>query len=141
MLFRSYSRFFHKLMRDAGLVTSDEPFERLLTQGMVLKDGAKMSKSKGNTVDPQELIDRYGADTVRLFSMFAAPPEQSLEWSDSGVEGANRFIKRLWRLVHDFDPDGTESLPVSPNGEQKNLRRKIHETIAKVSDEIGRAHV
>ena len=133
-----YSRFFHKLMRDAGLVTSDEPFERLLTQGMVLKDGAKMSKSKGNTVDPQELIDRYGADTVRLFSMFAAPPEQSLEWSDSGVEGANRFIKRLWRLVHDFDTDGTESLPDSLNGEQKNLRRKIHETIAKVSDDYGR---
>ena len=133
-----YSRFFHKLMRDAGLLTSDEPFERLLTQGMVLKDGAKMSKSKGNTVDPQELIDRYGADTVRLFSMFAAPPEQSLEWSDSGVEGANRFIKRLWRLVHDFDTDGTESLPDSLNGEQKNLRRKIHETIAKVSDDYGR---
>ena len=133
-----YSRFFHKLMRDAGLVTSDEPFERLLTQGMVLKDGAKMSKSKGNTVDPQELIDRYGADTVRLFSMFAAPPEQSLEWSDSGVEGANRFIKRLWRLVHDFDTDGTESLPDSLSGEQRNLRRKIHETIAKVSDDYGR---
>ena len=133
-----YSRFFHKLMRDAGLVSSDEPFTRLLTQGMVLKDGAKMSKSKGNTVDPQELIDRYGADTVRLFSMFAAPPEQSLEWSDSGVEGANRFIKRLWRLVHDFDTDGTESLPDSLNGEQKNLRRKIHETIAKVSDDYGR---
>ena len=133
-----YSRFFHKLMRDAGLVTSDEPFERLLTQGMVLKDGAKMSKSKGNTVDPQELIDRYGADTVRLFSMFAAPPEQSLEWSDSGVEGANRFIRRLWRLVHDFVTDGTESLPDSLNGEQKNLRRKIHETIAKVSDDYGR---
>ena len=133
-----YSRFFHKLMRDAGLVTSDEPFERLLTQGMVLKDGAKMSKSKGNTVDPQELIDRYGADTVRLFSMFAAPPEQSLEWSDSGVEGANRFIKRLWRLVHDFDTDGTESLPDAPSGEKKNLRRKIHETIAKVSDDYGR---
>ena len=133
-----YSRFFHKLMRDAGLVSSDEPFTRLLTQGMVLKDGAKMSKSKGNTVDPQELIDRYGADTVRLFSMFAAPPEQSLEWSDSGVEGANRFIRRLWRLVHDLDADGTESLPDSLNGEQKNLRRKIHETIAKVSDDYGR---
>ena len=133
-----YSRFFHKLMRDAGLVSSDEPFTRLLTQGMVLKDGAKMSKSKGNTVDPQELIDRYGADTVRLFSMFAAPPEQSLEWSDSGVEGANRFIRRLWRLVHDLDTDGTESLPDSLNGEQKNLRRKIHETIAKVSDDYGR---
>ena len=133
-----YSRFFHKLMRDAGLVNSDEPFERLLTQGMVLKDGAKMSKSKGNTVDPQELIDRYGADTVRLFSMFAAPPEQSLEWSDSGVEGANRFIRRLWRLVHDVDTDGTEVMPDSLSSEQKNLRRKIHETIAKVSDDYGR---
>ena len=133
-----YSRLFHKLMRDAGLVTSDEPFKRLLTQGMVLKDGAKMSKSKGNTVDPQDLIDRYGADTVRLFSMFAAPPEQSLEWSDSGVEGANRFIRRLWRLVHDFDADGIESPPAALSGEQKNLRRKIHETIAKVSDDYGR---
>ena len=106
-----YSRFFHKLMRDAGLVSSDEPFERLLTQGMVLKDGAKMSKSKGNTVDPQELIDRYGADTVRLFSMFAAPPEQSLEWSDSGVEGAHRFIKRLWRLIHDFGQTAPADVP------------------------------
>ena len=133
-----YSRFFHKLMRDAGLVASDEPFTRLLTQGMVLKDGAKMSKSKGNTVDPQDLIDRYGADTVRLFSMFAAPPEQSLEWSDSGVEGANRFIRRLWRLVHDVDTDGTESVPDPLTSEQKNLRRKIHETIAKVSDDYGR---
>ena len=91
-----YARFFHKLLRDAGLVNSDEPFTRLLTQGMVLKDGAKMSKSKGNTVDPNHLIEKYGADTVRLFSMFAAPPEQSLEWSDSGVEGAYRFLKRLW---------------------------------------------
>ena len=91
-----YARFFHKLMRDAGLVSCDEPFSSLLTQGMVLKDGGKMSKSKGNTVDPQELIDRYGADTVRLFIMFASPPEQSLEWSDSGVEGSHRFLKRLW---------------------------------------------
>ncbi len=91
-----YARFFHKLMRDAGLVESDEPFTNLLTQGMVLKDGAKMSKSKGNTVDPQALIEQYGADTVRLFSMFAAPPEQSLEWSDSGVEGAHRFLKKIW---------------------------------------------
>jgi len=91
-----YARFFHKLMRDAGLVQHAEPFTRLLTQGMVLKDGAKMSKSKGNTVDPQQLIETYGADTVRLFTMFAAPPEQSLEWSDSGVEGAYRFLRRLW---------------------------------------------
>ena len=133
-----YSRFFHKLMRDAGLVSSDEPFERLLTQGMVLKDGAKMSKSKGNTVDPQELIDRYGADTVRLFSMFAAPPEQSLEWSDSGVEGAHRFIKRLWRLIHDFGQTAPADVPDSLSTEQKDLRRKVHETIAKVTDDYGR---
>ena len=92
-----YARFFHKLMRDMDLVHSDEPFSHLLTQGMVLKDGAKMSKSKGNTVDPQQLIEKYGADTVRLFIMFASPPEQSLEWSDTGVEGANRFLRRLWR--------------------------------------------
>jgi leucyl-tRNA synthetase len=133
-----YARFFHKLMRDAGLVSSDEPFKRLLTQGMVLKDGAKMSKSRGNTVDPQALIDRYGADTVRLFSMFAAPPEQSLEWSDSGVEGAHRFIKRLWRLVHDFGSAEKLSLPTTLTLEQKDLRRKTHETIAKVSDDYGR---
>jgi leucyl-tRNA synthetase len=93
-----YARFFHKLMRDAGLVDSDEPFTRLLTQGMVLKDGAKMSKSKGNTVDPQSMIDKYGADTVRLFVMFAAPPDQSLEWNDDAVAGAYRFLRRLWGL-------------------------------------------
>lgn len=91
-----YARFFHKLMRDEGLLNSDEPFTRLLTQGMVLNQGIKMSKSKGNVVDPQPLIEKYGADTVRLFVMFAAPPEQSLEWSDSGVEGAHRFLKRMW---------------------------------------------
>lgn len=96
-----YARFFHKLMRDFGLVNSDEPFKRLLTQGMVLKDGAKMSKSKGNTVDPQELMDKYGADTVRLFAMFAAPPDQSLEWSDTGVEGSCRFLKRVWTFAHE----------------------------------------
>ena len=104
-----YSRFFHKLMRDLGLLNSDEPFAALLTQGMVLKDGAKMSKSKGNTVDPQALIDRYGADTVRLFMMFASPPEQSLEWSDQGVEGASRFLRKLWRMVFEFK---SEPLPV-----------------------------
>lgn len=94
-----YARFYHKLLRDEGLLNSDEPFTRLLTQGMVLKDGAKMSKSKGNIVDPNELIAKYGADTVRLFIIFAAPPEQSLEWSDSGVEGAYRFLKRLWSFA------------------------------------------
>ncbi len=94
-----YARFFHKLMRDEGLVNSDEPFKALLTQGMVLKDGHKMSKSIGNTVDPNRLIDTYGADTARLFTMFAAPPEQSLEWSDAGVEGAHRFLKRVWNFA------------------------------------------
>lgn len=96
-----YARFFHKLMRDEGLLNSDEPFTRLLTQGMVLKDGHKMSKSKGNVVDPKMLIDKFGADTVRLFVMFASPPEQSLEWSDSGVEGAHRFLKRLWAYAYE----------------------------------------
>jgi leucyl-tRNA synthetase len=135
-----YSRFFHKLMRDEGLVSSDEPFIRLLTQGMVLKDGAKMSKSKGNTVDPQSLIDRYGADTVRLFSMFAAPPEQSLEWSDSGVEGANRFLKRLWKMANRHTASGPAPVldVAALNEQQKNVRRKTHETIAKVSDDYGR---
>jgi leucyl-tRNA synthetase len=137
-----YARFFHKLMRDAGLVNSDEPFTRLLTQGMVLKDGSKMSKSKGNTVDPQELIDRYGADTVRLFTMFAAPPEQSLEWSDSGVEGAYRFLKRLWKAVQEHVSKGVA--PVLDRDKlddaQRDLRRKVHETIQKVSDDVGRRY-
>ncbi len=94
-----YARFFHKLLRDAGLVRGDEPFTNLLTQGMVLKDGAKMSKSKGNTIDPQSMLERYGADTVRLFMMFAAPPEQALEWNDDAVAGAHRFLRRWWRLA------------------------------------------
>ena len=135
-----YSRFFHKLLRDAGLVDSDEPFKRLLCQGMVLKDGSKMSKSKGNTVDPQELIEQYGADTVRLFIMFAAPPEQSLEWNDAGVEGANRFLKRLWRLVAEHIEKGSvATLDTSALGDDaRALRRKTHETIAKVSDDMSR---
>lgn len=98
-----YARFFHKLMRDEGLLNSDEPFTALLTQGMVLKDGHKMSKSVGNVVDPNHLIDTYGADTARLFIMFAAPPDQSLEWSDAGVEGAHRFLKRIWSYVHQHE--------------------------------------
>jgi leucyl-tRNA synthetase len=135
-----YARFFHKLLRDTGLVNSDEPFKRLLCQGMVLKDGAKMSKSKGNTVDPQEMINEYGADTVRLFIMFAAPPEQSLEWSDSGVEGAHRFLKRLWRFVHEHVSRGpAPALDADKlEGPAKDLRRKTHETIRKVSDDFGR---
>jgi leucyl-tRNA synthetase len=135
-----YARFFHKLMRDEGLVTCDEPFERLLCQGMVLKDGTKMSKSKGNTVDPEDLINQYGADTVRLFSMFAAPPEQSMEWSDSGVAGGNRFLHRLWRAVEGHINAGTPGKLIVANlpQAQKDLRRKTHETIQKVSDDYGR---
>ena len=135
-----YARFFHKLMRDEGLVSGSEPFTRLLTQGMVLKDGAKMSKSKGNTVDPQELIERYGADTVRLFTMFAAPPEQSLEWNHKGVEGASRFLNRLWRQVYEHVSAG-ETVKLNPevlDASQKALRCKTHETIQKVTDDIGR---
>ncbi len=135
-----YARFFHKLMRDEGLVNSDEPFKQLLCQGMVLKDGTKMSKSKGNTVDPQALIEQYGADTVRLFIMFAAPPEQSLEWSDSAVEGAHRFLKRLWNLAARHLEAGSPAALDTENlsGPQQDLRRKTHETIAKVSDDFGR---
>ncbi|TPE47610.1 leucine--tRNA ligase [Maribrevibacterium harenarium] len=135
-----YARFFHKLLRDAGLVKSDEPFTRLLTQGMVNKDGSKMSKSKGNTVDPQEMIEKYGADTVRLFMMFTAPPEQSLEWNDAGVDGSYRFLRRLWSLAHrHLNAGKAGELDVSAlNGEQKALRRKTHETISKVSDDIER---
>ena len=135
-----YARFFHKLMRDEGLLNSDEPFTKLLCQGMVLKDGTKMSKSKGNTVDPQALIEQYGADTVRLFTMFAAPPEQSLEWNDSAVDGAHRFLRKLWKAVHlHLQTEGSITLDTSGlNQQQQDLRRKTHETIAKVSDDFGR---
>jgi len=138
-----YARFYTKLLRDEGLVTTDEPFKRLLTQGMVLKDGAKMSKSKGNTVDPQGLIQQYGADTVRMFVMFAAPPEQSLEWSDSGVEGSFRFLKRLWRQVF-LHVDSAKSIPAldksSLTEEQKTLRRQLHLAIKKATDDYGRRY-
>lgn len=135
-----YARFFHKLMRDEGLLDSDEPFTKLLCQGMVLKDGTKMSKSKGNTVDPQALIEQYGADTVRLFTMFAAPPEQSLEWNDSAVEGAHRFLRKLWKAVHSHIESGaiTTLDPTTLTQQQRDLRRKTHETIAKVSDDFDR---
>ncbi len=136
-----YARFYNKLLRDEGLINCGEPFKNLLTQGMVLKDGGKMSKSKGNTVDPQSLIERYGADTVRVFIMFASPPEQSLEWSDSGVEGAFRFLKRLWRQVYaHVNQDGLVSgMDVGLlNDRQKEVRRFVHETIDKVTDDIGR---
>ena len=137
-----YARFYHKLLRDEGLVNSSEPFKSLLTQGMVLKDGSKMSKSRGNTVDPQALIDRFGADTVRLFIMFASPPEQSLDWSDSGVEGAHRFLKRLWAAIyqHSLDMQTSQDNSAAQNvtDAQKAMRLKLHETIRKVSDDFGR---
>lgn len=138
-----YARFFHKAMRDLKLVKGNEPFTRLLSQGMVLKDGSKMSKSKGNTVDPQTLIEHYGADTLRLFLMFASPPEQSLEWSDSGVEGAFRFLKRLWqKALEPTEIKSTDALSGTDtlNAEQKSLKRMTHETIQKVTDDIGRRH-
>ncbi len=137
-----YARFYQKLLRDEGSVDAGEPFANLLTQGMVLKDGAKMSKSKGNTVDPEALIERYGADTVRLFMMFAAPPEQSLEWSDEGVEGSFRFLKKLWRSVAEHVSAGVvDTLDIAAlDDPQRDIRRKTHETIAKVSDDIGRRY-
>jgi leucyl-tRNA synthetase len=144
-----YARFFHKLMRDEGLLNSDEPFKSLLTQGMVLKDGQKMSKSVGNTVDPTPLIDTYGADTARLFIMFAAPPEQSLEWSDSGVEGAHRFLKRLWAFSHQHatllneanelygeNSSGITWKTVEPR--LKKARSSVHQLIAQASNDYER---
>ncbi len=136
-----YARFYHKLMRDEGLIESGEPFKRLLTQGMVLKDGSKMSKSKGNTIDPQELIERYGADTVRLFIMFASPPEQSLDWSDTGVEGAFRYLKRLWAAVQEHIANTGALAPIDRltlSEPQKAMRLKLHETIDKVTDDYDR---
>jgi leucyl-tRNA synthetase len=137
-----YARFFHKLMRDIGLVACDEPFKQLLTQGMVLKDGVKMSKSTGNAVDPQPLIEKYGSDTVRLFIMFASPPEQSLEWTDSGCEGASRFINKLWRIVYEHVEKGLPARAEHKelNETQTDLRRKAHATLYKVNDDIGRRY-
>ena len=119
-----YSRFFMKVLREAGLVKEGEPFKNLLTQGMVIKDGAKMSKSLGNVVSPEEIISKYGADTARLFIMFAAPPERELEWSDQGVEGSFRFINRVWRIVAAF---------------QDILSKNV--ATYDVAEQIGRAHV
>ncbi|MFI7821915.1 leucine--tRNA ligase, partial [Acinetobacter baumannii] len=183
-----YARFFHKLMRDEGVVQGNEPFTNLLTQGMVLADTfyreaengkktwfnpadielerdekgriisakysgdgqevviggqEKMSKSKNNGIDPQAIIDQYGADTARVFMMFAAPPDQSLEWSDAGVEGANRFLKRVWRLVASFLEKGNSATAIDKanlSKDAQDLRRKTHETIQKVSDDIERRH-
>lgn len=131
-----YARFFHKLMRDQGLVSSDEPFKNLLTQGMVLKDGAKMSKSKGNTVDPQELIDKYGADTVRLFSMFAAPPEQSLEWSETGVDGANKFLRKIYNYAYTNKEVLAKNITIDVTKLSKNDKKARYEIYANLKQAI-----
>jgi leucyl-tRNA synthetase len=135
-----YSRFFTRVLRDVGLVTFDEPFKRMLTQGMVLKDGAVMSKSKGNVVDPDDMLQKYGADTLRLYVMFVAPPEKEVEWSDSSLEGSFRFLFRVWRIVdHWAETIGGEGMPVC--GEdcteaERALRRKTHDTIRRVTSDI-----
>jgi leucyl-tRNA synthetase len=138
-----YSRFFTKVLYDAGMVHVDEPFQSLLTQGMVLKDGFKMSKSKGNVVSPLEIIDKYGADTARLFILFAAPPERDLDWSDAGVEGSSRFLKRVWRLVAQNEALFKQAIPQASTCEQTatQLHHRLHQTIKKVTDEINeRSH-
>jgi len=135
-----YSRFFTKVLHDAGLVDFDEPFANLLTQGMVLKDGSKMSKSKGNVVSPEEIIGKYGADTARLFILFAAPVDRDLEWSDQGVEGAFRFLGRVWRILDHFEgmvKAGKDSYDVSTlTKDEKELRRVLHVTIKKVTEDV-----
>lgn len=136
-----YSRFFTKVLKDAGLVDFNEPFRNLLTQGMVIKDGSKMSKSKGNVVSPEEIIGKYGADTARLFILFAAPVERDLEWSDQGVEGAYRFLNRVWRIVGHFEDKikaASDTYDVSTlTSEEKELRRILHVTLQKVTDDLG----
>jgi leucyl-tRNA synthetase len=131
-----YARFFTKVFRDLGYVDFDEPFDKLLTQGMVLKDGAKMSKSKGNTVDPDAIIEKYGADTARLFILFAAPPTQELEWNDSAVEGAFRFIKRFYERSSNVYK--TDTIPTidhaSLNKEEKFARKKVYEALVRAND-------
>lgn len=135
-----YSRFFVKVLRDAGLVDYDEPFSNLLTQGMVIKDGAKMSKSLGNVVSPEEILSKYGADTARLFILFAAPPERELEWSDQGVEGSFRFLNRIWRIVQAFEAvlaqKVTEYNHSNLSEADKDLRRVLHSSIKKVTNDI-----
>jgi leucyl-tRNA synthetase len=130
-----YSRFFNKVMRDIGLVGIDEPFQNLLTQGMVLKDGAKMSKSLGNIVSPEEIIEKYGADTARLFILFASPPEKDLEWSDQGVEGSFRFLQRVWRLVDELSGRTGDACP--DEAVDREVRRLVHKTIKKVTEDIN----
>jgi len=135
-----YSRFFTKVLKDAGLINVNEPFKNLLTQGMVIKDGAKMSKSKGNVVSPEEIVSTYGADTARLFILFAAPPERDLEWSDQGVEGAYRFLGRLWRIVGQYadymDNEVVDYNPDDLTKAERDLRRVLHTTIKRVTEDI-----
>jgi leucyl-tRNA synthetase len=143
-----YSRFFTRVLRDLGVIEYSEPFKNLLTQGMVIKDGAKMSKSKGNVVDPDYLIEQYGSDTSRLFSLFAAPPEKDLDWSDKGVEGAYRFLSRIWNIVHknleSLKGAGfkeiTEADLSGISGNSRALLRKTHQTIKKVTSDIDREY-
>ena len=130
-----YARFFHKLLKDQGILNSNEPFKSLITQGMVLKDGSKMSKSKGNTVDPKKLIDKYGADTVRLFIIFAAPVENSLEWSDHGVEGSFKFLNKLWSTGYKIK-NSNENKKIS-NEDEKKLKVITNKAIIKISDDYG----
>lgn len=134
-----YARFFTKVLRDMGYISCDEPFKNLLTQGMVIKDGAKMSKSKGNVVDPNALIDKYGADTARLFSLFAAPPEKDLDWSDQGVDGSFRFLNRVWKMVHENRELALSAGQIDSahlTSEEKALRRVVHKTIRKVTEDL-----
>jgi len=140
-----YSRFWTKFMRDLGLISNDEPVERLFTQGMVIKGGAKMSKSLGNVVSPDEMIARYGADAARLYSLFAAPPDRDLDWQDSGIEGIQRFLGRVYRFVKDNakpeDPDWRKPLPAQLNAPARRVQRKLHQTIKRVTDDFqGRWH-
>lgn len=137
-----YARFFQKVLADLGLVTATEPFRNLLTQGMVIKDGAKMSKSLGNVVSPEEIQKKYGADTARLFILFAAPPEKELDWSDAGVEGSYRFLNRVYRLVYEYvtdirDADSATGELVVSTSEDRALNYQLNKTIKKVSEDVG----
>jgi leucyl-tRNA synthetase len=140
-----YSRFWTKFMRDMGLVTNDEPVERLFTQGMVIKNGAKMSKSRGNVVSPDDMVARYGADAARLYSLFAAPPDRDLDWQDAGIEGIQRFLGRVYRFVarnaKSDHPDWAEPLPAQLSPDARKIQRKLHQTIKRISDDFqGRWH-
>jgi len=139
-----YSRFFTKVIQDLGLIKFSEPFTRLFTQGMIYKDGFKMSKSRGNVVSPDYICAKYGADTGRLFILFIGPPDQDAEWSDQGVEGAFRFLNRVWRFfqtnVARYEPSWSDKLPINLSIDERNMRRKTHQTIQRVTDDIERFH-